>query len=79
MNATITVKKGVLLLFLKRVKKKKNTETINSFLSNNNGYDETVNYDLSKPFFSIIDKLSGNRGVKQSTVYFIVENNYLNS
>ncbi|KAF0755752.1 Uncharacterized protein FWK35_00017595 [Aphis craccivora] len=46
-----------------------------STLYDNDNDDETVNYDLSNTFFSIIDQNSQNKTVKPFTVNLIVEKN----
>jgi len=55
-------------------KEMKNNKTQNKFLYENDNGDETVNYDLSNTFFSIIDQNSQNKTVKPFTVNLVVEN-----
>lgn len=72
-------KKGHLSTVCKKGKNvKKNHKTQNKFLANNDEDDETVNYNLSNTFFSIIDQSFQNRAVKPFTVDLIVENNNIN-
>jgi len=59
-------------------KETKNNKTQNKFLYDNDDDDETVNYDLSNTFFSIIDQNSQNKAVKPFTVNLIVEKNNVN-
>ena len=69
--------KGHLSTVCKKGKKdKKNNKTQNKFLSNND-IDDTINYDLSNKFFSIIDQTSQNR-VEPFTVNLIVEKRKIN-